>query len=118
MIGYAHDPNFHYSADGGVMVDTTTACHDPVFYRWHKMIDNIFTQLKSKMPAYQPKDLAFEGIRIVSLDFLDDSNKVTQQLITFWQQTIVDLQNGLDFHRNQPCLVQFIHLNRKEFTYS
>lgn len=36
----------------GVMGDSATAMRDPVFYRWHAYIDDIFQEFKSTIPSY------------------------------------------------------------------
>jgi tyrosinase len=36
----------------GVMGDSATAMRDPVFYRWHAYIDDIFNLYKIKLPPY------------------------------------------------------------------
>lgn len=36
---------------------------------------------------------------------------------TFWQQSDVDLENGLDFQPRGSVFVRFTHLNHREFTY-
>lgn len=118
IISLIHDPDGKYKEMGGVMSDTTTALRDPAFYRWHKMIDDLGVKLKDRLPPYTDKDLAFSGIKIVSVDILDNSNKSITELLTFWQQTTLNLQNGLDFHVQTPSLVTVTHLNHQEFTYS
>lgn len=117
MISLIHDPCMKYKEPGGVMSDTTTALRDPIFYRWHKMCDDLGVKLKNRLPRYTDADLTFSGIKIKSFDFVDPSDKVLPQLTTFWQRSIVNLQNGLDFHANVPSLVAFTHLNYQQFTY-
>ena len=34
------------------MGDSATAMRDPVFYRWHAYIDDVFQELKSTLPRY------------------------------------------------------------------
>lgn len=119
VISFIHDPQMKYKEEPAVMSDTTTSCRDPVFYRWHKMFDDVCVKLKDRLPPYQPKDLAYNGIKLVSLDLYNDSNQQkTEELITFWQKSTVNLQNGLDFHVDSPSLVSFTHLNYQHFTYS
>lgn len=36
----------------GVMGDSATAMRDPIFYRWHAYVDDIFNLFKSKLPPY------------------------------------------------------------------
>lgn len=105
----------------GCLSDTSTSCRDPVFFRWHKMVDNLCVKLKNRLPPYQNKDLAFNGIAIQKLDILNAStNKPVDrdELNTFWQISTINLEYGLDFHVNQPVLVQTTHLNYRQYKYS
>lgn len=100
------------------MKDFSAAMRDPMFYQWHKMVDDLCVRLKVKLPKYKTKELQLNGINIASLELLDVSNNSVDQLITFWQKSTVDLQNGLDFHSNNASRVTFTHLNYQQFTYS
>ena len=35
------------------MGDSATAMRDPVFYRWHAFVDDIFQEYKNLLPRYQ-----------------------------------------------------------------
>lgn len=39
------------------MGDTATAMRDPVFYRWHSYIDDIFQEYKATLPGYSVKNV-------------------------------------------------------------
>lgn len=119
VISFMHDPDMKYKEEAGLLADSTTAARDPVFYRWHKMIDDLCVKLKDRSPPYDNSNLTFRGIKINSLDLIRASDqKPTNELITFWQKSTVNLQNGLDFHANSPSLVTFTHLNYQNFIYS
>lgn len=32
--------------------DFTTAMRDPIFYRWHSFVDDVFQQFKGTLPRY------------------------------------------------------------------
>lgn len=117
MISYIHDPDMKYNEPANVVSDTTTAMRDPVFFRWHKTIDMLCVKLKDRLPPYEENDLIFTDITIKSFNILDASNQQIDQLITFWQKSTVNLQNGLDFHVSEPVLVTFTHLNYQQFSY-
>lgn len=36
----------------GIMGDSATAMRDPIFYRWHAFINEIFLEHKNTLPAY------------------------------------------------------------------
>jgi hypothetical protein len=42
----------------GVMGDTATAMRDPVFYRWHAFIDDLFTEHKNTLPRYTTQQVS------------------------------------------------------------
>jgi tyrosinase len=81
LIAFAHDPQFKHRVhilqlqlvypyftnncaqvddfysiqeNAGVMSETGTAMRDPVFYRWHKYVDNIFDLHKVNLQPYPP----------------------------------------------------------------
>lgn len=118
MIGYIHDPTNKYKTGPGIMLGLAYSMRDVAFYQWHKMFDDLCLRLTAKLPPYRQEDLKFNDIKITSIDLLDKSNDSVEQLITFWQQSKVDLQYGLDFHSDIPTLITFIHLNYQNFTYS
>lgn len=39
------------------MADAATAMRDPIFYRWHAYIDDIFQEFKATLPAYNVQDV-------------------------------------------------------------
>lgn len=56
FISLVHDPDARHLETFGVMGDSATAMRDPVFYRWHGFIDDVFQEYKSTLPAYtQPQ---------------------------------------------------------------
>ncbi|WP_407809600.1 tyrosinase family protein, partial [Staphylococcus aureus] len=46
------DPDHRFQENPGVMSDTSTSLRDPIFYRWHRFIDNIFQEYKCSLPCY------------------------------------------------------------------
>lgn len=118
LLAFAHDPEMKYNESASIMGSTGTACRDPIFYRWHKTIDNLCVKLKDRLPPYQKSELQFTDITIKSLNILNESDESIEQLCTFWQKSTVNLQHGLDFENDHPILVNFTHLNYQHFTYA
>lgn len=116
VLAFAHDPLGKHNEESGVMGDTTTAMRDPVFYRWHTMINNLFEQHKLTLNPYSDADLAFAGVKIDNVE-LSCGGKLVNELRTFWQKTDVNLRNGLDFAANESVYVNFTHLNYEHFLY-
>ena len=44
------------------MDDTATAIRDPIFFRWHKFIDDLFVRHKNKLTPYSADDLSFNPV--------------------------------------------------------
>lgn len=120
MIGKVHDPSGKYKEPAAVMGYTQTATRDPMFFQWHQMFDNLCMKVKDQLPPYTNAQLAFQGIKMQSIELLDANNKPfdKDQLITYWQQSDIDLSNGLDFQSHQAAYVRLTHLNYRTFTYS
>ncbi len=49
------------------MINPTTACRDPVFFRWHKFADDLLVLHKSKETPYTEDDLLFENIEVQNI---------------------------------------------------
>ena len=44
------------------MGDTAAAIRDPIFFRWHKFIDDLFYLHKIKLAPYTETDLGFQNV--------------------------------------------------------
>lgn len=96
FISYSHDPDHRHLESFGVMGDSATAMRDPVFYRWHAFVDDIFQEHKESLTAYSLAELEYSGVQITGVTVQPDAGSVgTFQ--TFWQQSDIDLSRGLDF---------------------
>ena len=51
--------HLYFQEEIGVMGDTGTAMRDPVFYRWHKYIDDIFQEYKLSQRPYTESEVCF-----------------------------------------------------------
>lgn len=49
---YIHDPDHRHLEHFAAMGESTTAMRDPVFYRWHAFIDDIFQVYKRSISRY------------------------------------------------------------------
>lgn len=117
FISYAHDPDHRYLEAFGVMGDSTTAMRDPVFYRWHAYIDDIFQEHKNRLPVYTLPQLQYDGISVTGLQVASDGGR-PNILSTFWQQSDVDLSRGMDFLPRGNVFARFTHLQHTPFTYT
>ncbi|XP_022120686.2 phenoloxidase subunit 1 isoform X1 [Pieris rapae] len=115
FISYAHDPDHRNLEQFGVMGDSATAMRDPIFYRWHAYVDDLFQLYKDKLQPYSSDMLDFAGIRVLSVDLQSTGGANT--LSTQWEQSTVDLGRGLDFTPRGSVLARFTHLTHDDFTY-
>ncbi|XP_023309916.1 uncharacterized protein LOC108904736 [Anoplophora glabripennis] len=116
FLSYIHDPDHRNLESFGVIGDSTTAMRDPVFYRWHAYIDDLFQEYKSTLPRYSEDRLNNPGITVDQISIESSQGKNT--LNTLWQQSDVDLSRGLDFQPRGSVFVRFTHLQHVEFTYN
>ncbi|XP_068623411.1 phenoloxidase subunit 1-like [Battus philenor] len=115
FISYCHDPDHRNLEQFGVMGDSATAMRDPIFYRWHAHIDDIFNTYKIKLPPYGDDRLDFPGIRVSSVSIENSAGANT--ISTQWEQSTVDLSRGMDFTPRGSVLARFTHLQHDEFNY-
>lgn len=119
LIAYIHDPDARYKEDLGVMGDVATAMRDPIFYRWHCNIDNIFKKHKSLLRQYNEQELGFQGVRVDGVEAkIASAKSQPNTLITYWQKSDVDLAAGLDFGPNGNVFAHFTHLQNAPFEYN
>lgn len=116
FISYSHDPDHRHLESFGVMGDSATAMRDPVFYRWHAYVDDLFQLHKGSLPRYTEARLNFPGITVSSID-VDISGGRRNTLQTFWQQSDVNLSRGMDFVPRGGVFARFTHLQHTPFTY-
>lgn len=116
LLSRIHDPNSIYKEEPGVMGDVSTAMRDPIFYRWHKMIDLICREFKLSLPAYSTADFACPGIELGAVTVLKDGVE-TSALDTFWEWDDINCSRGLDFKSSSPVYFRFKHLNHDEWTF-
>jgi tyrosinase len=50
--GHIHFMLYNNVAPYGVMAATTTAIRDPVFFQWHKLVDNVYFTHQQTLPPY------------------------------------------------------------------
>ncbi|XP_015524598.1 phenoloxidase 1 [Neodiprion lecontei] len=115
-ISFCHDPDHRYLESFGVMGDSSTAMRDPVFYRWHAFVDDIFQEHKNTLPPYTTQQIDYQGVQITDVQVVTP-NQPTNVFSTFWQQSDVDLSRGLDFTPRGAILSRFTHLNHAPFRY-
>lgn len=117
FLSYIHDPDHRHLESFGVIGDSTTAMRDPIFYRWHAFIDDVFQQFKATLPRYSVNQLNYDGVTVTSCQ-VQSQNAPANVLSTFWQQSDVDLSRGMDFQPRGSVFVRFTHLQHQPFNYT
>ncbi|XP_030746158.1 phenoloxidase 1-like isoform X2 [Sitophilus oryzae] len=116
FLSFIHDPDHRHLESFGVIGDSATAMRDPIFYRWHSYIDDLFQKFKSALPKYTVNQLNYPGVTVEGIEVGVQGGK-TNNLQTFWQQSDVDLSRGMDFQPRGAVFVRFTHLQHRSFTY-
>nr|CCA94917.1 hemocyanin subunit c [Euphrynichus bacillifer] len=114
MIGDIQDPEGKYQTPSGVMSDTATSLQDPIFYRWHRFIDNIFLEYKSKLHSYNKDDLSFNGVEIVNVQLKENPDKIVS---TTFKKDLLNLSYAYYLDRKGDIKVRYEHLDHDPFTY-
>ncbi|KAF6200526.1 hypothetical protein GE061_004969 [Apolygus lucorum] len=118
IISFIHDPENKNLEQFGVMGDVATAMRDPVFYRWHAFINDIFLEHKNTLPQYNVNQLDHPGVLVTGVQILSADTKEPNVLNTFWEKSDVDLSRGLDFAPKGSVFAQFTHLQHAKFRYT
>lgn len=58
------------------MGDSATAMRDPVFYRWHALIDDIFQTFKSSLPRYTVEQVSYQNCHFVFIERINSSERL------------------------------------------
>lgn len=120
LISYSHDPKNAMLEDLGVLGEPMTAMRDPVFYRIHAFIDELFQEFKAKLQPYSPSFLSFPDVSIESVETQTTTShnglSMKNKLFTFWQQSDVNLSRGLDFSPRGDVFARITHLQHAPFT--
>lgn len=114
-VGYSHDPAFRFKKHPGVMAFIESAPRDPVFFQWHKHIDNIFTRHKNTLKPYTGQELSFEAIEIVSAEINCKEKNVIE---TFMKEEYSDFSHAPFLETKAQILVKYEHLDLTSFTYT
>jgi len=113
MMARIQDPDGRFQENPGVMSDTSTSLRDPIFYRWHRFVDNIFQQYKATLHPYTREQLTFPGIKVLSTQV---NSKQANVVTTFLKEDKLDLSHGINFGTGHKVLVKYHHLDHEPFS--
>lgn len=118
VVAFCHDPDERFLEGYGVIGEFQTAMRDPVFYRIHCQIDNLFQRFKNGLDPYPANKLNYGGIEVQSFTVQLNKKQVPpNNLLTYWQKSEVDLSTGLDFGPRGNVYASFTHLQHVPFAY-
>ena len=114
FIARVTDPHGRHLAEPGVMNSAATSMRDPVFYRWHQFIDDIFSDYKVSLPQYTEDELNFRGVKILGSQLVTDRKKNELHALTDQGEVLLP---GLDFLSNTTLRIKYNRLNHQSFKY-
>nr|AGI42859.1 prophenoloxidase 2 [Penaeus chinensis] len=114
LLAFSHDPDFAHKEEMAVMGDTATAMRDPVFYRWHKFVDDTFQEYKLMQKPYTEEQLNLSGVKIERVGVV--RNNEADVLHTGWNTRLFEASRGLDFN-GRSVMVRLTHLDHEPFNY-
>lgn len=109
------DPDGRFHLNPGVMSDTATSLRDPIFYRWHRFIDNLFQDYKETLPHYRKDELEFPGVEITNVIV---SAEHANNINTFKENALLNLSHAYEFGRTGNVKVRYNHLSHESFDYN
>lgn len=115
FIAKITDPTEIFGDDTGVMFNPATASRDPVFYRWHQVVDNIFFhEYKTSLGPYAEDELNFSGVRILESKVTTNGKK--NQLFTLFDKFSSQL-HGSVIAGDTSFTARWNQLNHQPFQY-
>lgn len=115
IIAFSHDPDFAHKEETGVMGDSSTAMRDPVFYRLHKFVDEVFQEYKFNLKPYTMEDLSLPGVVVERAGVLRGDQ--VDSLVTGWSEREFEASRGIDFASRTPVMLRLKHINHQPFNY-
>ncbi|GFR21773.1 hemocyanin F chain, partial [Trichonephila clavata] len=106
LLSLIHDPDGRFKQSIGVLGTTATAVRDPMFFRLHRAVDNMFVEYKLTLPSYQ-KD-RIENVEVKAT--------VSNVLNTFMTDAYLELKHGI-LELNGPVKVKYQHIDHEPFSY-
>ncbi|XP_012279901.1 phenoloxidase 2-like isoform X2 [Orussus abietinus] len=115
-LSYVHDPDHRYLESFSPIGDPSTTMRDPVFYRLHQYVEDVFQQHKRTLQPYTQQQLGYPDVRVTDAEIVTP-NASKNVLSTFWQQSDVDMSRGLDFVPRGSVLARYTHLQHVPYVY-
>lgn len=125
LLAYINDPGRANDAgnDPGVMSSPRVAARDPVFWRWHRHVDDLFNRWQDKLEPNNFSDappVNVKGIILVYKDKLPISHGATQdkQAADFGEKTFGGSKFGADVSKNEIVTTELqTKMKRRNWTW-
>ncbi|XP_054709528.1 hemocyanin A chain-like [Uloborus diversus] len=114
MMAYIHDPDGRFKETPGVMNDTATSLRDPIFYRFHRFIDNVFQEYKHTLPVYTKEKLNFQDVQVTEIKV---NAKISNVIHTFIREDELELSHCMQFATPGSVRARYHHLDHEAFSY-
>lgn len=116
--GHQRIGQMHEGEGLGVMAEPNTAVRDPLFFNWHKHIDDVHMYYKNGLPAYGDEELSFPGVNITAVHVESSRAEKQNELYTFMETTSVRIPS-LDLQATDggSVNVAYDRLNHIPFKY-
>ena len=69
---------------------------DPMFYRMHKFVDDMFQEHKMSLSPYTTQQLTYPGVSVAAIQIAAEGGR-PNVINTHWQQSDLNLYKGMDF---------------------
>jgi len=102
----------------GVMGNPNGAVRDPLFFRWHKLIDDVHQEYKNMLPEYGDQELNFPGVEVTEAHVQSERGEGANNLYTYMDTTTVRLQSvDLSATDGSSVNIAYDRLNHIPFSY-
>eukprot|EP00088_Acartia_fossae_P045477 TRINITY_DN489_c0_g1_i3.p1 TRINITY_DN489_c0_g1~~TRINITY_DN489_c0_g1_i3.p1 ORF type:complete len:1136 (-),score=158.66 TRINITY_DN489_c0_g1_i3:71-3478(-) len=102
----------------GVMGNPNGAVRDPLFFRWHKVIDDIHQEYKNTLQPYGDEELDFPGVTITEAHVQSEGGHTANTLYTYMDTTTTRLQSiDLQATDGSSVNIAYDRLNHIGFSY-
>lgn len=117
FISYAHDPDHKHLEDFGLINDPAMAMRDPMFYRFHAFVDDLFQKYKLQLMPYTQDQLTYSGVVVQRIQ-VQTQGAVANTFQTFFEESDMNVARGLDYQPHGEMLLRFTHLQHRPYNFS
>lgn len=117
-FSHMHDVWDDDEDDTGTIAYPRASMRDPLFFEWHKLIEDVFWDFRKLLDGYKKEQLQWNSITVVNISIQGANSLKTNEVKTFWQKRNVTLNRGIDFSLRHPIKISVQHLQHEAFQYT